>query len=224
MTQNPMTEQPLTMTNDEAQDWLLGLLNATPPPRDAARFGAAIRAIRAKAIADAKEWYGLHESDARATAPAGLDEAVEHFIAWQYRQNPTTDAEWLAELREATNARDWKAINDLILNRPARAKAPAGLREEVAEAVDALADALNGWDRGEEPRPDTHRHWQTILDALHRATAPAGLREAARAAANLTCIRMFWGAARPCPEYDDGRELCATCQCRAALAASGEDR
>ena len=60
------TPDPITMTNDEAQDWLLSLLNATPPPRDAARFGAAIRAIRAKAIADAKEW-GL------ASQPEPLD-------------------------------------------------------------------------------------------------------------------------------------------------------
>lgn len=48
----------LTMTNDEAQDWLLAQHNAAPGPPDPARFGAAIRAIRAKAIADAKEWFG----------------------------------------------------------------------------------------------------------------------------------------------------------------------
>ena len=47
---------PLTMTNDEAQEWLLAQHNAAPGPPDPARFGAAIRAIRAKAIADAKEW------------------------------------------------------------------------------------------------------------------------------------------------------------------------
>jgi hypothetical protein len=46
------------------------------------------------------------------------------------------------------------------------------------------------------------------------------LREAALACAELMCIRMFWGATKRCPEYDDGRELCATCKMRAALDAA----
>lgn len=81
---------PLTMTNDEAQDWLLGLLNATSPPRDAARFGAAIRAIRAKAIADAKEWYGLDTPPATFGVPSAERdfafpdaEAVARKVRWE---------------------------------------------------------------------------------------------------------------------------------------------
>ena len=46
------------------------------------------------------------------------------------------------------------------------------------------------------------------------------IEEKARAVA-LDCIRMFWGARRPCDEYTDGRELCAPCALRAALE---EDR
>jgi len=65
----------LTMTNDEAQEWLLAQHNAAPGPPDPARFGAAIRAIRAKAIADAKEWYGL-EAEASQPAPESLDAAT----------------------------------------------------------------------------------------------------------------------------------------------------
>ena len=42
-----------TMTNDEAHDFLASLC----PPERVGQFGAAIRAIRAKAIADAKEWF-----------------------------------------------------------------------------------------------------------------------------------------------------------------------
>lgn len=61
----------LTMTNDEAQDWLLAQHNAAPGPPDPARFGAAIRAIRAKAIADAKELYGDFD-----TAWTAAEEAV----------------------------------------------------------------------------------------------------------------------------------------------------
>lgn len=33
-------------------------------------------------------------------------------------------------------------------------------------------------------------------------------------ARDLGCIRMFWGARRPCAEYTDGRELCAPCELR----------
>lgn len=33
------------------------------------------------------------------------------------------------------------------------------------------------------------------------------------------CIRMFYGARRPCDEYDDGRELCAPCKTRVRVGA-----
>ena len=36
--------------------------------------------------------------------------------------------------------------------------------------------------------------------------------------AELGCIRMFWGAARPCAEYTDGRLLCVVCSARKVLA------
>jgi hypothetical protein len=36
----------------------------------------------------------------------------------------------------------------------------------LRESIDAVADALNAWDQGEPPRPDTHRHWSRIVAAL----------------------------------------------------------
>lgn len=64
--------EPLTMTNDEAQDWLLAQHNAAPGPPDAARFGAAIRAIRAKAIKDAKELLDIEPALRQALASLDL--------------------------------------------------------------------------------------------------------------------------------------------------------
>ncbi len=65
--------EPLTMTNDEAQDWLMAQHNAAPGPPDPARFGAAIRAIRAKAIADAKDWFAHDEAAVAEALSQALD-------------------------------------------------------------------------------------------------------------------------------------------------------
>lgn len=62
----------ITMTNDEAQDWLMEQHNAAPGPPDAARLGAAIRAIRAKAIKDAKEWLDVEPALREALASLDL--------------------------------------------------------------------------------------------------------------------------------------------------------
>ena len=48
------------------------------------------------------------------------------------------------------------------------------------------------------------------------------LREVAEATARIGCIRMFWGAQRPCAEYTD-RELCASCMAKKALEAPVAD-
>lgn len=70
---------PLTMTSDEAQDWLLAQHNAAPGPPDPARFGAAIRAIRAKAIADYKSWTepGAGHGEGRPVTDEVLREAAQ---------------------------------------------------------------------------------------------------------------------------------------------------
>jgi hypothetical protein len=54
-----------------------------------------------------------------------------------------------------------------------------------------------------------------------RVAAPSdGLRAKAE---TLECIRQHFGAPRRCDEYDDGREPCAPCYVRAALAATPTD-
>lgn len=62
------------MDNDAAQDFLASLC----PPEQAGTLGAAIRGIRAKAIADAKAWFGTAddmdpERLARALHATGLN-------------------------------------------------------------------------------------------------------------------------------------------------------
>jgi hypothetical protein len=70
------------------------------------------------------------------------------------------------------NGHDWWPVGDDSYACNASSPAPAGL----SEAIDAIADALNGWDMGEPPRPDTHRHWAKIVGALRTSSpAPAGL-------------------------------------------------
>ena len=67
--------------------------------------------------------------------------------------------------------------------------------------------------------------YDEFLDAA-RAAAPDGLREAALAAVKATgCIRVFWGARKPCddPIYGGNRDLCAICALRAALAQSATE-
>jgi hypothetical protein len=50
---------------------------------------------------------------------------------------------------------------------------------DLAASIDAVADALNAWDQGEPPRPDTHRHWSKIVAALAESpTETPGLRAA----------------------------------------------
>jgi hypothetical protein len=69
----------LTMTNDEAQEWLLAQHNAAPGPPDPARFGAAIRAIRAAAMSEA---FAAGEAAALERVPTDrpepIDERVRH--------------------------------------------------------------------------------------------------------------------------------------------------
>jgi hypothetical protein len=46
---------------------------------------------------------------------------------------------------------------------------PPSLDHDLAASIDAVADALNAWDQGEEPRPDTSLHWNRIVAALRAA-------------------------------------------------------
>jgi hypothetical protein len=78
---------------------------------------------------------------------------------------------------------------------------------------------------------DGHTHYPvtdvtgTVFSYTHPApvcpycvAAPSdGLRAKAE---TLECIRQHFGATRRCDEYDDGREPCAPCYVRAALAAT----
>jgi hypothetical protein len=57
---------------------------------------------------------------------------------------------------------------------------------DLAASIDAIADALNGWDQGEPPRSDTHQHWSKIVNAyrsgalIESPTETPGLRAALR--------------------------------------------
>lgn len=56
----------------------------------------------------------------------------------------------------------------------------------------------------------------------HDAPAPGNLEDILAEVAAMPCIRMFWGARRTCPEYNDGRSLCPTCKVRMFLVPPAE--
>jgi len=103
-----MADEPLTMTNDEAHDYLLSLVNAMPdPPDHVARLGAAVRAIRAKAIVDAKEWFGLDERATPASDELRDEELAERMEAAPGPERAALIAEWNARVdRAAMPVRD----------------------------------------------------------------------------------------------------------------------
>ena len=103
-----------------------------------------------------------------------------------------------------------------------------------AAAPDLLVAARNVSDRRTLMRdgdPSAEGFWvskkeMAALDSALRAIQPDGLREAALAAVKATgCIRVFWGARKPCddPIYGGNRDLCAICALRAALAQSATE-
>jgi hypothetical protein len=76
-------------------------------------------------------------------------------------------------------------------------------------------------DPGGEPTDAEKRAWRAGAEFAMPVAAPSdGLRAKAE---TLECIRQHFGATRRCDEYDDGRELCAPCYVRTALAATPTD-
>jgi hypothetical protein len=72
-----------------------------------------------------------------------------------------------------------------------------------------------------EPTDAEKRAWRAGAEFAMPVAAPSdGLRAKAE---TLECIRQHFGATRRCDEYDDGRELCAPCYVRTALAATPTD-
>lgn len=76
-------------------------------------------------------------------------------------------------------------------------------------------------DHNYTPRYDPES-WREGYEAAIRAETPATRTDALDVdlieRLRKNCIRMFWLARKPCDEYDDGRELCVTCEARAVLA------
>jgi hypothetical protein len=120
------------MTDDEAHDYLLTLANLAPIP-DAGRLGAAIRAIRAKAITDCKEW-GL---DAERAAPAGLGPLVDDGCpACHHPDHDPGSCEWCPRCELHTDdALSWVERIDPALLVERAARAGDGLREAALHAA-----------------------------------------------------------------------------------------
>jgi hypothetical protein len=77
------------------------------------------------------------------------------------------------------------------------------------------------WDEAETERAAIAEA-DAIIDALMPARVAAPSDDLRAKAETLECIRQHFGATRRCDEYDDGREPCAPCYVRTALATTGQ--
>lgn len=70
------------------------------------------------------------------------------------------------------HAEDASDIAAAYGRRAAGDKAQREPQDDIEASINAVADALNAWDQGEPPRPDTHRHWSRIVGALTGSAQP----------------------------------------------------
>ena len=92
------------------------------------------------------------------------------------------------------------------------------MNDWITEQLERLIRWLDRTFNIVEHNEDDNAYYAWADARLDELAEQATLERAIRKASEIGCIRMHWGARRPCDEYTDGRELCAPCALRVQLA------